>query len=386
MRDDVCLVSTWNVQCGIAGFTAGLQAALNDHGIATSILELDRVALEDMPRGELGEAMTDLGRQSAAHRTVHVQHDFGLFRGAYGRIESIRNLHRFLKAARRGPERIVLTFHAMPPLATLSLADPLGLARDQLISRLWRRLVVPLVDGRQVVAIAPSRYQRRLLIDSGIPADAITVVPQGVPDLRADAFDSRQAKEELGLDPDARIVVQFGFIAAHKGHLVALEAMSALPQRYRLAVVGGVHPHAIDDLTYDSFVKEMLEQPRVASRVRITGWVPDSDVSLWLAAADLCIVPYTTPDIPTSAAAIWALSSGRPVIATRIPAFAELANEWGCFEMVSSGSAYELAESAIALERDQQRVKQLVENAERLCAAWAWPVAAEAHARLYHRR
>jgi len=51
--DDVCLISTWEVPCGIAAYTAGLRRALETGGATTSVLPIDRRLLGDMARKEL---------------------------------------------------------------------------------------------------------------------------------------------------------------------------------------------------------------------------------------------------------------------------------------------------------------------------------------------
>jgi glycosyltransferase involved in cell wall biosynthesis len=380
--DDVCYVSTWEVPCGIAGFTAALRGAVAATGRATSVLAVDRVQLQDLARTELARAMTELGREAGRHRVVHVQHEFGFFSGSYGNPESIANLRRFLKAVGPGPERIVITFHSMPPVTRWPTEGLTGAARAQLLARAWRRLVVPLIDGRRIRVVAPSRFQRRLLVDSGIAPSAITVVPQGAPDLRTGSSSKEDAKRAVGLDPETRVVLQFGFVAAYKGHLVSLEAVAALPRNHHLVVLGGVHPHS-SELAYDELVKHMLDRPGVAKRVHVTGWVPDEEAAQWFAAADVCVAPYTIETLPTSAAAIWALASGSPVVASRIPAFKELVADWDCAELVTPGSPYELAETILRLERDERRAKEIVDNAARACAAWSWPDVANLHLALY---
>lgn len=379
----LCYVSTWEVPCGIASFTAALRQGVADLGVGSEVLVVDRPALVDLSRAELARRMTELGREAAQHRVVHVQHEFGFFAGAYGNPESIANFGRFLSAARQGAERILITFHSMPPLTRSWSTDGLrAAAREQALSMLWRRRVASVIDGRQVIAVAPSRYQRRVLIDSGIDPAAVVVVGQGAPALQPAAPSRDDAREALGVDAETHLILQFGFVAEYKGHLVTLDALHALPKDHHLVVVGGVHPHG-SDLAYDNLVARMLASASVARRVRVTGWVPDAEVAQWFAAADVCVAPYVVRTVPTSAAAMWALASGRPVIASRIPAFQELVTDWDCAELVTPGSAYELAEAIVRLRRDERRSKELVASAERACASWTWWDIAEQHTRLY---
>jgi len=380
--DDVCLISTWEVPCGIAAYTAGLRRALETGGATTSVLPIDRRLLGDMARKELASQFVEMGRLAAAHRVVHLQHEFGFFGGSYGHPESVANLRRFLRTARHGPERVVITFHSLPPVTSWPERTLGGVARAQFLAQLWRLSIPGLIDGRLTRGIAPSRYQRRLLVDSGIDATALSLVPQGAPDLQTSATSRSEARALLGIPADVTLVVLFGFVSAHKGHLVALEALRALPKSYHLVVLGGPHPH-MNDGAYEKLLRARSRRPDLAARVHLTGWVGDPEVAEWFAASDVCVAPYTEPLLVTSAAAIWALASGRPLVLSSIPVFRELVAEWSCAEMVAPGAPHRLAEAIERVTNDEKRSKQLVDNAARACESWTWPKIAALHARVY---
>ncbi|HEX7166225.1 MAG TPA: glycosyltransferase [Acidimicrobiales bacterium] len=379
--DDVCFVSTWDVSCGIAKYTAALRGALDDSGVATSVLTIDRQQLGRLARRELASYFDDLGREAAGHRVVHVQHEFGFFAGSYGHPESVANLRRFLKAARRGAERVVVTFHSLPPVPFWPHRTLAGVAREQFLAQVWRVAVAKLLRGDGVRVVAPSRYQRRLLIDSGVDPSVISLISQGAP-----TFSHRRtragARAALGIDEEAKVVVLFGFVAAHKGHLVAINALRALPASYHLVVVGGPHPHN-NDPTYEKVLSALRRRPALRPRVHVTGWVEDDEVADWFAASDVAIAPYIDSRLVTSAAAVWALASGRPLIASDLPVFRELVDDWDCAELVAPDAPNRLAETIQRIVDDDERSKELVENAAEAATAWAWPRVAEEHVQIY---
>jgi glycosyltransferase involved in cell wall biosynthesis len=244
-------------------------------------------------------------------------------------------------------------------------------------------LVARQFNSGTAVAIAPSRVLRRTLLESGLAGDRVVHIPQGAP--RFNAVDPRAqaaAKAELGYGPDDRVILLFGFVTSHKGHLVALEALAALPRRYKLAIVGGPHPLSNDGY-YDEVLTALTEQPKLAPRVRLTGYVPSDEVQSYFTAADVSIVPYLESKLATSAAAVWALTSGRPVVGSRIPALVEVAEDGDCLRLVTPRAARELAAAIVEVDRDERIAKTLVENAAAYCERTAWPVIAERHVELY---
>lgn len=96
-------------------------------------------------------------------------------------------------------------------------------------------------------------------------------------------------------------------------------------------MLGGPHQHA-NEAAYEHVLASLRKRRSLRGRVHVTGWAPDVEVRAWFDAADVCLAPYTDPGLVTSAAVVWALASGRPLIASRIPVFRELVHDWDCAE------------------------------------------------------
>ena len=224
----------------------------------------------------------------------------------------------------------------------------------------------------------------RTLRDSGLRSERVTWIPQGAPvfDSRAD-LDREAVKATLGFEPDDRIVALFGFVTSHKGHHVALDALQFLPWGYKLVFVGGPHPLA-QEAYYETILTWMATNTALASRVRLTGYVPHADVERYLGAADVCIVPYLEAGLATSAAVPWALASGRPVVGTRIPALQEIQHEANCLRLVSPHASRELAAAIVEVDTNEELAKTLVANGQAYVEQVAWPVIAQRHLDFYN--
>jgi glycosyltransferase involved in cell wall biosynthesis len=115
---------------------------------------------------------------------------------------------------------------------------------------------------------------------------------------------------------------------------------------------------------------------RLRDRVRVSGFVDAATLDLYHAATDVCLAPYHAIPISGSAALTWALSSGKPVIASRIPTFVEVAEIGQCLVLVAPGAADELAWQIGRLASDAGLRTTLVENARRFVADCSWPTVA----------
>ena len=96
-----------------------------------------------------------------------------------------------------------------------------------------------------------------------------------------------EAREHLGLNPDEKIVLFFGFIRKYKGLDLLLEAMSQLKtESIRLLVAGEFYE---DEKPYLEMVEKLGLKDTVILR---TQFIADSEVKYYLSAADAVIQPY----------------------------------------------------------------------------------------------
>lgn len=381
-KADVCQISTWRVRCGIGGYTEQLATHLEAMGITVDVVPIDRQALTVVPREELEAEYAALGRRAAGHSVVHIQHEFGFFEGSYGVVDSIRNFGALLEHAAPNTGKLVVTFHSVPP-PPASLTSSLRHGVRQLLNHnVWRREVLSTIRRQRVAVIAPSMFLRRVLVDSGVPARCISVIPQGVlPVVEVSDAQRVAARLLLGYGPEDRILTMFGFVERYKGHHVAVRALRSLPAAWKFSVVGAVHPDS-NDLAYDQLL-HAASMPALRDRVRILGHLSAEDSRQHLAAADYCIAPYIERGLGTSSAVTWGLASSRPVIGTRIPAFQELNRELEAMLLVTPGAPHELARALLDLDADPARRALLVGAATELARRHSWPNIAMAHARVY---
>jgi FkbM family methyltransferase len=386
----VTQVSTWQVQCGIAEYTGMLCGALERHGVSSQVVPIDRDHTSYLSKQELRAYFDSLGDQLGDSELVHIQHEFAFFSGSYHFRSSVANFRRVLKAAQRGGRPVLVTFHTSPFYVDWSRInwtsqDPVKQALLRGAKTWWRAEVVSFINRHpQIWSHVHGRMGRRLLIDSGVKPERIAVIAHGTPSPRpAPASPSRAAvRERLGLAAGATVLGIFGFLASSKGHADALTALEHLPEEFQLLLIGGPHPG--DERSALGQVMEMISQkPELGDRVAVTGFVDEAEAQACLDAVDIMIAPYRDSAQAVSGAFGWALASGRPVIASRIPAFRELVDEAGCADLVAPESPGELALAVRRLAADEELRSQLVSNALAWCEANSWDAVAARHSELY---
>jgi glycosyltransferase involved in cell wall biosynthesis len=150
----------------------------------------------------------------------------------------------------------------------------------------------------------------------GLPADRITIVPNGVPGERfppVTAADRADARRRLGV-PDGRVVAYVGALVEEKGVDSLIDALAASPRcdDTHLLIAG-------DGPARSTLERQVAQQ--LAGRATFTGSLPDP----WpaYAAADVVAFPSRGGD-SMPAAVIETAFAGVPLVATHVAAIPEM--------------------------------------------------------------
>jgi beta-1,4-mannosyltransferase len=144
------------------------------------------------------------------------------------------------------------------------------------------------------------------------------VIPHGhYCGIYGEAVEMRAARRALGLsEEDGIVYLSFGQIRPYKGLERLLNVFASLPEDVgTLLVAGPVKDAAV--------ARQIIRQGHSYKNVIVHPFfIPDSEVSLYLGAADLLVLPYA--DVLTSGTAVLAHSMGRPVIAPALGCMSEM--------------------------------------------------------------
>ncbi|MFN3420112.1 MAG: glycosyltransferase family 4 protein, partial [Armatimonadota bacterium] len=204
----------------------------------------------------------------------------------------------------------------------------------------------------------------------------VTVIPMWVPSLRL-TFSASEAKQKLGLT-NHFIVTAFGFIVARRGYEVLLDALQLLPEETLLVFAGG--PHPLDKTGYYAkLIKRISEHPN-RNRIRVTGYLPDEEIDLWLAASDVIAAPFRY--LSGSASLMRVLAHGKPIVVSDLPPLRELAELSGALILVPAGDFEAFAKAIKGLKNPEERVRYEL-SAREFASNQTVNKVAEAHCKLY---
>lgn len=394
MTVNVLHFTTWNQRCGVADFAANIIDQLDRLGIENEIFPVPTHETKLMTRTELLDFLRLFPQRAEAFDLVHIQHQNGFFAGSDGIAEAVENFVQVLESFRQSGQPVVVTFHEEPSFWAAHGGDPdfavdvrspwtarvktlirqlRGLPTGSALREGWRKLIA-FFDGNsgQFRALVHTRRTRLGLIRSGFAPNSVGVMPLGF-ELRDAArlnCDRQQAKRTLGLPENSLLLSIFGFVAEYKGHPLAVEALRKLPPEYHLAIVGGVHPENQSDLTLDRVLQ--VWEGEDPNRLIITGYADRETIDRYHAATDICLAPFVPSPLSASASLTWALTSGKPTIASNIPAVAEVQRDADCLLLFTPNAVHELAWKIQKLACDPSLQNTLVHNALRYAEANTW--------------
>jgi glycosyltransferase involved in cell wall biosynthesis len=192
---------------------------------------------------------------------------------------------------------------------------------------MWHRLFASLRGRKRLASI--TRALVTILENSfhiQFQADEVVIAPNGVDLERFAALpDPAAARRQLGL-AEALTVMCTGHLYAGRGAELFLALAKTLPQA-RFVWVGG-RPEDI----------QTWEQKAASDNVLFTGFIPNRDLPLYQAAADILLMPYSRSIMGSSGSADSAavaspmkmfeyMAAGRAIITSDLPVIREVLNE-----------------------------------------------------------
>jgi D-inositol-3-phosphate glycosyltransferase len=164
-----------------------------------------------------------------------------------------------------------------------------------------------------VVATSPQEeaHLRKYISSSG----TIKVIPCGIDTERFATFTQKEAREQLGIDPDAFLVLYVGRFDPRKGIETLVKACTQIQQPFQLYVIGGSRQGGADSREQGR-IRELVKTLGLESSVTFTGRISQPQLPPYYAAANVCAVPSHYE--PFGLVAIEAMAAGTPVIASRV--------------------------------------------------------------------
>ena len=184
--------------------------------------------------------------------------------------------------------------------------------------------------------IPVSRRLVTILRSLEVPEERIHFIPNGVDPDRFRVRDRAEARAKLGIDKEQKLFVCLAILVPVKGHADLLHAFRTVHEtrpETRLALLG--------DGPLRSALEEQARRDGTQSAVRFVGHVAYDRVPDWIAAADSLVLPSLNEGTPL--AALEALTSGRPVVGTKVGGIPEVVRDETLGRIVGPGDPDALA-------------------------------------------
>jgi glycosyltransferase involved in cell wall biosynthesis len=331
---NTAFVSTYPPQrCGIATFTADLAAAVGHAEIVALQppektgfypAEVGRRIARDVPTDYTSAARWV---DSRPFDVVSIQHEYGIWGGRDGAY-----LLDFIDGMRTP---IVSTLHTV-------LQNPTPSQRS-ILSALVHASASTIVMSNSAAELLTRSY--------GTDPSRVEIVPHGVPYLPLVAPDT--VKPQLGLK-GRMVILSFGLLGPGKGYEAAIAAMPAVVRADPTAtyvIVGATHPELIrrEGESYRQKLVDLASECGVANHVRFVGrYVDNTELGMWLTAADIFVTPYPNLEQIVSGTLSYAMGAGKAIVSTPYAYASERLAE-GRGHLVAAGSVDALAEGLIEL-------------------------------------
>ncbi|RNL75281.1 glycosyltransferase [Sinomicrobium pectinilyticum] len=229
---------------------------------------------------------------------VHIQHEFGLFRGNYGNY-----LLDFLEVLQKP---VAFTFHSVIP-------HP-GPELKQLVKTLGRRA--------SVIFVMTGQSARILEEDYGIAGTTIQYVPHGTHIVEYALPEEIRKKHRL----ENRIILStFGLLGPGKSIETALRALPGIVKYHPSVlylIIGKTHPNNIKNHTdgYRDYLENMVEDLKLYRHVLfIDCYLAIGELLEYLKATDIYLFTSRDPNQAVSGTFSYAMSCACPIVATSIP-------------------------------------------------------------------
>ena len=265
-------------------------------------------------------------------------------------------------------KKIIITVHNVLPHAALPY-------ENKRLNKFLNRVVLFLGD---IFIVHSTRNIEELHDIFGIPKEKIIRIPHGTSKSFKDSIVTKEdAREELGLPLDGKIILFFGTIREYKGLDILLEAFSYVTkERGNVFLVIAGYPWR----GWEKY-EELIKTNDLNKNIKLfLEFIPSGKVKYFYYASDLVVLPYRE-FMSQSGLGADALAFEKPLIVTDVGGLPELVKDKKF--VVEQNNPRELAEKILVALGDDELLKKLSADSRNLAEEYSWDKVAEKTVGLY---
>lgn len=216
-----------------------------------------------------------------------------------------------------------------------------------------RRLILE-TAAKAKASIGVSKSLTDRLAELGADTGKLRVLRNGVDLERFQMLSRDVARADLNLPLNQRVLVSVGRLVEAKGHHIAIEALTKLPDTQLVLIGTGPERQSL---------MQLADSLGVGDRVRLAGQIPNEQLKWWYSAADALIL--------CSSREGWAnvllesMACGTPVVATKIPGTSEVVTSSDAgllFDERTSGALLSAINQLFSNPPERMKTRQYAEN------------------------
>ncbi|WP_347473754.1 glycosyltransferase [Acinetobacter thermotolerans] len=272
-----------------------------------------------MKKDEFNVVKHKLAKELESFDILHIQHEFALYSGS--------QFAQIINIAKSMDKKVVVTIHTSPSVILKS--TQLSSFIINYLRQKWRHFrinknhIYPI--RKADLLITHNKNTSNDLNRYGIELNKILQITIPVLKLKDFKHVSTEITEKLKCSPEDIIYAMVGFMNEHKNITDAVKALKYLPEHYKFAIIGGMHP--LDKGNIYNVITDLIDKEGLKHRVYITGFVESDDqLNALIREVDICVYPYSNRYYgqASSGALNLAFANECPVIAYPTDSFKEL--------------------------------------------------------------
>jgi len=197
-----------------------------------------------------------------------------------------------------------------------------------------------------------------LILNSGIDLSKVHSIANGFDPKKYYPIEKEKARQLLGLPTELKLILTISRLYSEKGQRYLISAIKDIV-RVRddvICYIGGTGPLKQD-------LEDQISSLNLQKYVKLVGFIPDNQMSLWINAADIFILPSLGEGNPTIM--FECLGCGKPFVGTKVGGIPEIITSDRYGLLVDPANSDDLAEKiSIALDKewDQNAIRVYAER------------------------
>jgi glycosyltransferase involved in cell wall biosynthesis len=376
VMNKIAYVSSYSPrECGIATFTKNLVVATNKLGIfrkplvvamneKETIYNYDRLVRYQIRRDLLEDYVEAAGCINTSKADlVNLQHEFGLFGGEWGEF-----INCFLEKIQKP---VVTTLHTMSP----SFEPKAQTVLKQIAKH-----------SSKIVTMTNTSLQ--ILMAYDVPRDKIEIIQHGCPDVPF--VDSNNVKPSLFGLKGKIVLSTFGLISRGKGIEYVIKALPEVLEKQPeivYLIIGETHPEVrkFEGERYRKKLIKLVDDLDLYEHVKFHNrFLLERELIKYLQATDIYITPFVDPNQISSGTLVYAMGTGKAIIATPyLHAQEALAEGRGL--LCKFRDHRSIADGISQLLEDEELRRNMQRKVYSYSRDFTWDVVAKRYAGLYRR-